>query len=63
MISGFFITRPIFACVISAFIVLAGLGGIRALPVSAYPDIIPPMVTIAASYPGATAEKIGRAHV
>lgn len=58
MISGFFITRPIFACVISAFIVLAGLGGIRALPVSAYPDIIPPMVTIAASYPGATAETI-----
>lgn len=58
MISGFFITRPIFACVISAFIVLAGLGGMRALPISAYPDIIPPMVTISASYPGATAETI-----
>jgi multidrug efflux pump len=58
MISRFFITRPIFACVISAFIVIAGLGGMRALPVSAYPDIIPPMVTVAASYPGATAETI-----
>src|SRR5688572_16188439 len=58
MISKFFITRPIFACVISAFIVIAGLGGIRALPISAYPDIIPPMVTVSATYPGATAETI-----
>ena len=58
MISRFFITRPIFACVISAFIVLAGLGGMRALPISAYPDIIPPQVTVSATYPGATAETI-----
>ncbi len=58
MISNFFITRPIFACVISAFIVIAGLAGMRALPVSAYPNIIPPSVTVAAVYPGATAETI-----
>ncbi|HEY8539549.1 MAG TPA: efflux RND transporter permease subunit, partial [Steroidobacteraceae bacterium] len=58
MISRFFITRPIFACVISAFIVLAGLGGISALPVSMYPNIIPPTVSVAAVYPGATAETI-----
>ncbi|MBL8266463.1 efflux RND transporter permease subunit, partial [Steroidobacter sp.] len=58
MISKFFITRPIFACVLSAFIVIAGLGGMRALPISAYPDIIPPSVTVAATYPGATAETI-----
>src|SRR5690606_5940663 len=58
MISRFFITRPIFACVISAFIVIAGLGGMRALPISAYPEIIPPMVTVSANYPGATAETI-----
>ncbi len=58
MISRFFITRPIFACVISAFIVLAGLGGMRALPISMYPNIIPPMVTVTAMYPGATAETI-----
>ena len=58
MISKFFITRPIFACVISAFIVIAGLGGMRALPISAYPNIVPPMVTLAAHYPGATAETI-----
>jgi HAE1 family hydrophobic/amphiphilic exporter-1/multidrug efflux pump len=58
MISTFFIRRPIFAVVISAFIVLAGLGGIRALPVAAYPNIIPPQVTVTAVYPGATAETI-----
>jgi hydrophobe/amphiphile efflux-1 (HAE1) family protein len=58
MISNFFIRRPIFACVISAFIVLAGLGGIRALPIAAYPNIIPPQVAVTAVYPGATAETI-----
>jgi multidrug efflux pump len=58
MISKLFITRPIFACVISAFIVIAGLAGMKALPISAYPDIVPPMVTLAARYPGATAETI-----
>jgi multidrug efflux pump len=58
MISKFFITRPIFACVVSAFIVIAGLGGMLALPISAYPNIIPPSVTVAATYPGATAETI-----
>src|SRR4030095_10696622 len=51
MISSFFITRPIFACVISAFIVIAGLAGMRALPISAYPDIVPPMVKLNAGYP------------
>jgi hydrophobe/amphiphile efflux-1 (HAE1) family protein len=58
MMSRFFITRPIFACVISAFIVIAGLAGMRALPISAYPNIIPPQVTVNAIYPGATAETI-----
>lgn len=60
MISRFFITRPIFACVISAFIVIAGLAGMRALPISAYPNIIPPQVTVSATYPGATAETIAQ---
>jgi len=58
MISRFFITRPIFACVISAFIVIAGIGGMRSLPISAYPNIVPPQVTLSARYPGATAETI-----
>jgi hydrophobe/amphiphile efflux-1 (HAE1) family protein len=60
MMSRFFITRPIFACVISAFIVIAGLAGMRALPISAYPDIIPPQVSVSAVYPGATAETIAQ---
>jgi HAE1 family hydrophobic/amphiphilic exporter-1/multidrug efflux pump len=60
MISRFFIARPIFACVISAFIILAGIGGMQALPVSAYPNIIPPQVAITAIYPGATAETIAQ---
>ena len=58
MISKFFITRPIFACVISAFIVIAGLAGMFSLPISAYPNIVPPQVTLSARYPGATAQTI-----
>ncbi len=37
---------------------IAGLGGMISLPISAYPDIIPPSVTVSATYPGATAETI-----
>jgi HAE1 family hydrophobic/amphiphilic exporter-1/multidrug efflux pump len=58
MISRFFIDRPIFASVISAFIVIAGLASIRALPVSQYPNILPPEVSVQTMYPGATAETI-----
>ncbi len=54
----FFIDRPVFAAVISIAIML--VGGIAAfrLPVSEYPEIAPPSVTITAMYPGATAETI-----
>ncbi|HEX9772318.1 MAG TPA: efflux RND transporter permease subunit, partial [Steroidobacteraceae bacterium] len=58
MISRFFIDRPIFASVVSAFIVIAGLAAIRALPVAAYPDILPPEVEVAAFYPGANSETV-----
>jgi hydrophobe/amphiphile efflux-1 (HAE1) family protein len=58
MISRFFIERPIFASVISAFIVIAGLASLRALPVSQYPNILPPEVSVQTVYPGATAETI-----
>ena len=58
MISRFFIDRPIFASVVSAFIVIAGLAAIRALPVAAYPDILPPEVEVSAFYPGANAATI-----
>ena len=58
MISNFFIDRPIFASVVSAFIVIAGLAAFRALPVSMYPNIAPPQVNVATSYPGASADVI-----
>ena len=58
MISRFFIDRPVFSSVISIVIVLAGLAGMRSLPVAQYPEIIPPEVVVSASYPGADAETI-----
>ena len=58
MISRFFIDRPIFASVVSAFIVIAGLAAIRALPVTAYPDILPPEVEVTAFYPGANSATV-----
>ena len=56
MLSRFFIDRPIFAAVLSVFIVIAGLASIRSLPVAQYPEIAPPVVTVRAIYPGASAE-------
>src|SRR4026207_583581 len=56
MFSRFFIDRPIFAAVISVFITIAGLAAIRVLPIAQYPEIAPPVVTVRAIYPGASAE-------
>src|SRR4029453_16930452 len=55
MFSRFFIDRPIFAVVLSIFIVLAGLAAMRVLPIAQYPEIAPPVVTVQAIYPGASA--------
>ena len=52
----FFIDRPIFAWVIAILITLAGGVAALNLPVSAYPPIAPPQISITASYPGASAE-------
>src|ERR1700674_6133439 len=54
MFSRFFIDRPIFAAVISIFIVLAGLAAMRNLPIAQYPEISPPVVTVQAVSPGAS---------
>src|SRR5512143_31258 len=56
MISRFFIDRPIFAAVLSIFILIAGLAAMRVLPIAQYPEIAPPVVTVRAVYPGASAE-------
>src|SRR5919206_2333726 len=58
MFSRFFIDRPIFAAVLSIFIVIAGLAAMRVLPIAQYPEIAPPVVTVQAVYPGASAEVI-----
>ncbi|MGE7368522.1 efflux RND transporter permease subunit [Neorhizobium sp. NPDC001467] len=52
-ISRFFIDRPVFAGVLSVLIVVAGLLGMRALPISEYPEVVPPSVVVRATYPGA----------
>ena len=59
--SRFFISRPIFAAVISIVITLAGLIASQVLPVAQYPEIAPPTVTITATYPGASAETLAAA--
>jgi hydrophobe/amphiphile efflux-1 (HAE1) family protein len=56
MFSRFFIDRPIFAAVLSGFIVIAGLAAMGVLPIAQYPEIAPPVVTVRAVYPGASAE-------
>ena len=56
----FFINRPIFAWVIAICIMLAGLFSVSTLPVSQYPTIAPPSVSISASYPGADAQTVER---
>ncbi len=54
----FFIDRPIFAWVISIMIMLAGALSILGLPVSQYPAIAPPIISVQASYPGASARTL-----
>ncbi|MFN3500679.1 MAG: efflux RND transporter permease subunit [Allorhizobium sp.] len=51
--SRFFIDRPVFAAVLSILILVAGLIGLRALPISEYPEVVPPSVVVRAVYPGA----------
>ncbi len=55
---NYFLRRPIFASVCSLFIVLVGLITIPALPISQYPQIAPPTVTVTATYVGASAETV-----
>jgi len=56
----FFITRPIFAAVLSIIIVLAGLAAAFELPIAQYPQIAPPTVQITAVYPGASADTLSK---
>jgi hydrophobe/amphiphile efflux-1 (HAE1) family protein len=55
---NFFIDRPIFAWVIAIVIMLAGGLSVATLPVAQYPPIAPPAISIAVTYPGASAETV-----
>ncbi|TKB51700.1 efflux RND transporter permease subunit [Ferrimonas aestuarii] len=57
-ISHFFIRRPIFASVLSLIILMIGALSLPQLPISEYPEVVPPTVVVAASYPGANPEVI-----
>jgi multidrug efflux pump len=57
-LSKFFIDRPIFAGVISVMIFLAGLIAVTRLPISEYPEVVPPSVVVTAQFPGANPQTI-----
>src|ERR1044071_3368865 len=57
-ISDFFIKRPIFAGVLSIVIFLVGALSLRQLPISEYPEVVPPTVVVRAVYPGANPKTI-----
>lgn len=53
-----FIDRPVLSTVISIIIVILGVLGLSTLPITQYPDIAPPTISVSATYPGANAETI-----
>ena len=57
-ISRFFIDRPVFAGVLSVLIFVVGLLALRGLPISEYPEVVPPQVVVRAQYPGANPKVI-----
>ena len=57
--SQFFIHRPIFAAVLSLLIFIGGALAVWKLPITEYPDVVPPTVVVTANYPGANPKVIG----
>ena len=58
---NFFLEHPVFSIVISIVIFIVGIIGLTLLPVDQYPQIVPPVVKITASYPGADAQTVTQA--
>jgi HAE1 family hydrophobic/amphiphilic exporter-1 len=58
MMSKFFIERPVLANVLAIVLVLLGVVSLYRLPVSEYPNVVPPTVSVSASYPGASAQTV-----
>lgn len=61
MKKNFFLEHPVFSIVISIVIVILGAIGLAMLPVDQYPRIVPPVVRVSASYPGADALTVTQA--
>ena len=61
MKTDFFIDRPVFSTVLSIVIVIVGAIGLTLLPIDQYPEIVPPVVKVSASYPGADAQTVTQA--
>ncbi len=57
--SQFFIKRPIFAAVLSLLVLIAGAISLFQLPISEYPEVVPPTVVVRANFPGANPKVIG----
>ena len=58
MFSQFFIRRPIFASVLSILIFIGGAISVWQLPITEYPEVVPPTVVVTATYPGANPKVI-----
>ena len=61
MKKNFFLRHPVFSIVLSIIILIIGIIGLKLLPIDQYPDIVPPVVKISASYPGADASTVTQA--
>ncbi|MBB3229289.1 efflux RND transporter permease subunit [Halomonas stenophila] len=59
-VSNFFIKRPIFASVLAIILTLIGLMSMRVLPIEQYPSVVPPTVSVNATFPGADAETVAQ---
>lgn len=59
-ISTYFVNKPIFASVLSIFILIVGLIALPKLPITEYPEVVPPQVLVTASYPGANPKVIAQ---
>ncbi|MFG6136563.1 efflux RND transporter permease subunit [Halomonas sp. B23F22_10] len=58
--SNFFIKRPIFASVLAIILTVVGLMSMRVLPIEQYPSVVPPTVSVSATFPGADAETVAQ---
>ncbi len=58
--ANFFIKRPIFATVLAIILTLVGVVSLRVLPIEQYPSVVPPSVSVQATFPGANAETVAQ---